>query len=153
MRETNLHSFMQSCLVNLKTMTVGFCAVDKKWVSFTYFLACLLLSKSTKVVNSKREFSGFFQKRTGNLSPSKREFSEAQFQTNSLFRRLRLRCAIVAFILACKASCFQTFDFRSRSSADLGRLWLLQEKSFAVSDSVGTAAYLVLVLSMFKLTE
>src|SRR6218665_923806 len=32
---------------------------------------------SKQVVNSKREFLGFFQKRTGNLSPSKREFPVA----------------------------------------------------------------------------
>jgi len=30
-----------------------------------------------QVINYKREFSGFFQERTGNLSPSKREFPVA----------------------------------------------------------------------------
>jgi len=38
------------------------------------FLAIMNVFACKEVINYKREFSGFFQKRTGNLSLSKREY-------------------------------------------------------------------------------
>jgi len=69
-------SLMQPYPVNLKAMTNEFCAVEKL-VSFGHFLAIMNMFACKQVINSKREFSGFFQKRTGNVSPSKREFPVA----------------------------------------------------------------------------